>query len=557
MTLIRITLVALAALQITCGIDAEAQVAPPLDQERLPSGLPVRLLESDIIGTIETTESRAMATTPVATTAPLGQRLDAIFDAPQWENARWGVIVQDLETSKILYDRDGEKSFMPASNMKLFTTAAALVTLGESCTFETNIYATGTTDSRGVLNGNIYIIGSGDPSISGRYLEDKSTTGILAEWAGAIKTAGITRIEGDIIGDDDIFDDSFIAGSWQYDYLQEWYAAENSGLAINDNCWDIIVEPRQSIARQETADEDGLLRTSVGKIDPLKTSYYTVSIADVEAIPDNDNSTTAPKEEEARLSISRLPESNQIFLSGTIEEDSAPVKEWGSIHNGTLFTVTLLAEELQRQGITVTGKPVDIDDINSQMSEELKKKPGTLIHSHLSPPLSRILPIVNKPSQNFYADMLLKAVGAHAHDLGSWSNGESVVKDLLTTVGVNPGSLNMADGSGLSRRNLIEPRQALALLVYMYGRPDFEIFEGSLPVMGVDGTLRSRMKGTPAEGNVKAKTGTIGGVRALSGYLTANNGNRLAFSMIANNYYTPTSEASEAQNQALLEMMQP
>ncbi len=512
-------------------------------------------LDDTVIGAIATSESDAMATTSTAPSTPLAQRLDAIFDDQKWENARWGVIVEDMQSKEVLYERDAEKSFMPASNMKLFTTAAALATLGADFTFETKIYATGTTDSQGTLHGNIYIVGSGDPSISGRYLEDKPTTAILAEWADAITSMGIKRIEGDIVGDDDIFDDRPIAGSWAYDYLQEWYAAENSGLAINDNCWDIIVAPQPSIARQPQAAKSDDIRLSVGAENPLKTKYYSVSVDEVKAVPDNDNNTTGGREEEAEFSIERRPDSNEIILSGTIEEDSAPVHEWGSIHNGTLFTVTLLEEELERRRIRVSGKPVDIDDMDKQLADHIKANPGALVHTHVSPPLHKLLAIVNKPSQNFYADMLLKATGAHVHGKGSWSTGESVVKDLLTTAGANPKSLNMSDGSGLSRYNMIEPRQALALLKYMHSRPDFATFEASLPIMGVDGTLRTRMRGTPAQGNVKAKTGTIGRVRALSGFLMTNSGRRLVFSMIANNYSTPTDDATEAQNQALLEIM--
>lgn len=490
------------------------------------------------------------ATTTGTARAPLEQRLDAIFDDPKWDSTWWGVVVQDLETSKIIYNRNAEKSFAPASNMKLYTTAAALSTLGADYKFETKIYATGTTDSQGMLHGDIIVVGSGDPSISGRYLDDKPTTAILAEWADAITSAGIKGITGRIIGDDDIFDDSPISSTWVADYLQEWYAAENSGLAINENCWDVLLTP-----------------TDPKVTDLLITEYYTVDAGDIKVVPNDDRETSAPAEEEARLSIDAVLERrdrNRISLSGTIEADSAPVKEWGSIHNGTLFTVTLLKEELERKWSLRSGnrllfenkglQAVDIDDLDKQIAEYLKSNRGSLLHTHVSPPLSKILAIINKPSQNFYADMLLKGLGAEAHELGSFSNGEKVVKDMLTTAGVDSRSLNMSDGSGLSRYNRVEPRQTLALLNYMYHRPDFAVFEASLPIMGLDGTLRGRMKGTMAEGNVKAKTGTIGGVRALSGYMTAN-GRRLAFSMMANNYYTPTSAATEAQDQAVLEIM--
>lgn len=468
--------------------------------------------------------AQASAAPAPAPARPLGDRLDTIFNDPQWESSHWGVLVQDLNTSEVLYEREPAKRVMPASNMKLFTTAAALEALGPDHRFETPIYVTGTTDTAGVLHGNIYIVGTGDPSISGRY-SDTPTTAILERWADAISSAGITYIEGDIIGDDDIFDDQAIAGSWHVDYLSEWYAAENSGLAINDNCWDMILE-------------DGEV------LDLLPTSYYNfVGITEL-----------TPTSGTGNISIDRKPGTNEIHLKGSANP-SRPMKEWGSIHNGTLFTVTLLKETLEDRLIGVSGQAVDIDDMETSKAEHLKKNPGTRVYTHVSPPLSRILAIINKPSQNFYADMILKVIGANTGTVGSFASGETVVKDLLTSAGANPAPFNMADGSGLSRRNYVTPQQVVSLLAYMKSRPHFPVYEASLPVMGEDGTLKGRMAGTAAAGNVKAKTGTIGNVRSLSGYLTAKNGHTLAFCMIANNFYVPTSQATEAQNRAVLELI--
>jgi len=512
------------------------------------------------------------ATETSASVKPLAARLDAIFNAPEWASAHWGVLVKDLETSEVLYEHEPGKSVMPASNMKLFTTAASLVTLGADYQFKTNIYASGPIDSAGTLHGNIYIVGSGDPSISGRYL-DTPTTAILAQWADAITSAGIRKIDGDIIGDDDIFDDKAFSGSWQYDYLQEWYAAENSGLAINDNCWDALFSPTIETLRGQYLGRPGsnlpATKLALRTVDPLNTKYFQLNTEIA--------FTTSTSADNHNFVIQRLPNSNAITVSGTLaanvdgisERDGLssddgwkyevtrgkPVHEWGSIHNGTLFTVTLLQEQLERSGVKVTGKPVDMDDMDPRTAEWQKANPGRVIHTHVSPPLSKILAIVNKPSQNFYADMLLKVVGAKVYGVGSWDNGEKVVKDLITTAGADSKSFNMADGSGLSRRDLVEPRQVVALLAYMAGRSDFSAYHDSLPIMGVDGTLKGRMAGTPAEGKVHAKTGTIGGVRSLSGYLTGANGHRLVFCMIANNFYVPTSAATDAQNRAVLELL--
>lgn len=489
-------------------------------------GFAVAIFIALVAGTLRPAAAQPAIVEPPAAVAPkpLRERLDSIFDEAQWESSHWGVLVQDLNTSEVLYERAGAKRVMPASNMKLFTTAAALETLGPDHRFETHIYASGTTNSAGVLHGNIYILGSGDPSISGRYF-DTPTTAILAHWADAISSAGITYIEGDIIGDDDIFDDQAIAGSWHVDYLPEWYAAENSGLAVNENCWDIIIEGGEVV-------------------DLLDTSYYHIA-GITELTPTSGTSS---------ITMERKPGSNEILLTGSANP-SVPLKEWGSVHNGTLFTVTLLKEALENRLVGVAGRAVDIDDMETSAAQEIKGNPGARIHTHVSPPLSEIIAVINKPSQNFYADMVLKAIGASTGAVGSFASGETVVKDLLTSAGVDAAPFNMADGSGLSRRNYVTPRQVVALLAHMKSRPHFPIYEASLPVMGVDGTLKDRMKTTAAAGTVKAKTGTIGNVRSLSGYLTAKNGHKIAFCMIANNFFVPTSQATEAQDRAVLELL--
>lgn len=495
------------------------------------------------------------------------QELDAIFGAPEWNNARWGVMVADLGTSQLLYQRDAGKSFMPASNMKLYTTAAALEQLGPDFRYETHIYATGTTDSRGTLRGDIVIVGSGDPSISGRYLEDQTTTGVLREWAQAIKDADIRRIEGQVIGDDDVFDDSFHAGSWQLNYYQDWYAAESSGLAMNDNCWDVVIKPgakEGAPAKLESPIPGSYVKfvnnvkTSKprpGRATPSGATGTTATAAVADQMSTATASTTASYSSDPPIEISRGLADNEVVLSGTIPQDYGDFKEWGSLHNGTLFAATLLEEELERQNVRVTKDAADIDDVPAEKVSKLKADRGKRVHTHVSPPLSKIIAIINKPSQNFYADQLLKTLGAQSGGRGSFSAGRRVVQDFLTTAGVNASSLQMVDGSGLSRQDMVEPQMTLALLQHMAKSSNAQVFEESLPVMGVDGTLKTRLRDTPAHKNVKAKTGTIGGVRSLSGYLTTTDGKRYAFVMMANNFTQPTKAATEAQDEALLKLI--
>ncbi len=461
--------------------------------------------------------------------------LDRIFDNPVWRNARWGVKIVDLHTSAVLYARDADKGFMPASNLKLYTTAAALETLGPDYRFETRIYANGPVRG-GVLKGDLVVVGSGDPSISGRYINDTPTTAILARWARAVRDAGIRRVQGSVVGDDNCFDDNHRAGSWQLDYFQEWYAAENSGLAINENCYDVLVTPGRKPGDPAKAQFQ------------IPTRYLTLR---------NDVKTTGPAGKGAgdpAISLRRTLEGNEVTVTGTIPSDAAPFRLWGGVRNGTLYTATLFAEELARQGVRVDRGPADVDDLADGAK---RSEPGRLrlIHLHQSQPLSRLLAIVNKPSQNFYADQLLKVIGKTGYGRGDFDAGERVVKDLLTTAGLDARGLQMVDGSGLSRQNLVEPRLTEGLLAYMATRPNFQVFLQSLPIAGVDGTLSRRMRGTAAENNVRAKTGYIGRVRSLSGYAVSRDRHTIAFSMMINNYLTDTKLVNDAQDSAALTMV--
>lgn len=504
----------------------------------------------------------------------LQARLDAIFDAPLWKSSRWGVKVVDLETSRVLYERDAEKAFMPASNMKLVTTAAALSALGPDFRYETKIYASGDVGPDGTLKGDLVIVGSGDPSISNRFAKDrfddasrrakqtgevepeKAIVPILQEWAKAVKDAGIRRVTGSVIADDDVFDDNPRSGSWQLSYYPEYYSAESSGLAANDNCWDVVIHPGEKIgdpARLEV---------------PLGTRYVTfrnniITTGSTRSRRGDDSTSPSGRADwpDPYISISRTLDGNEVTLEGTIEIGRPPYKEWGALHNGSLYAATLFAEELDRQGIEVTQGPVDCDDLEDK-AQRLVREKFRLLHTHLSPPLSELVRIVNKPSQNFYADMIQRTLGVHVGGSeGSFRSGARAVRDALTSMGVaaeHVAELEMADGSGLSRQDRVTPNLIIGLLTAMDLQPEAvkKAFFDSLPVMGVDGTLRTRLRGTPAEKAVWAKTGTIGGVRALSGYLYSADNHKLAFCMIANNYTTPTSRATEAQDEALLVLLQ-
>jgi D-alanyl-D-alanine carboxypeptidase/D-alanyl-D-alanine-endopeptidase (penicillin-binding protein 4) len=444
----------------------------------------------------------------------LKQKIINILDDEETQNAFWGALIKKQGSPEPFLAINDNKSLMPASNMKLYSTASSLVFLGKNFRYETPIYHTGYLDENGTLHGDVVIVGSGDPSISGRYREGIQTEQILEEWAQAFQNKEIKSIEGNIIGDDDYFDDEEVEGSWQYDNLSYWYTAPSSALSINDNLYQFYMHPGKSAGEK-------------AEIEPqLGTGYIQIQ---------NDAITTGSK---ARTNVDfrREAEGNRLRVWGEIPLGASRERIRGCVFNATLFSAFLVKEALELKGISVKGKAMDIDDLKTEEKESLRKN-ISLIHTHVSPPLSEILGMVNKPSQNYYADMLLKTIGKRFRGRGSFRSGEEVVKDFLKLAGA-PDIENfiMADGSGLSRRNLVQPRHTVALLEFMARQPDFKEFYDSLAIAGMDGTIRSRMTNPPLKGNVHAKTGFIGNVRALSGYVDDLSGQRWRFCIMCNHF---------------------
>lgn len=484
-----------------------------------------------------TTSVAAFGQTPQAR---FSKALDALLDSPTWRSVRWGVEVVDLETSKVLYARDIEKGFVPASNMKLYTTAAAATALGNDFRYRTNIWATGNLSPAGKLNGDIVIEGSGDPSISGRFCAT-STAQILKEWAATIKTAGIREITGSVIGDDDVFDDQCREGTWQIDAFSAWYGAESSGLAMNENCWDMTVKPGAKVGDPAQL------------VSHLPTAYLTFKNEIVTTTAKGKTAEALKDSGVSFITFSRPLDSNEVTLRGWIPADMEPYETSGSVHNGTLYTATLLTEELQRDGVVVSGGAKDIDDLNNKA--QVRSANGRkLIHTHVSPPFSQILPMVNKLSHNFYADQVLKTLAARTRHVGDFDHGRLAVRDFITSTGAAADGFAMLDGSGLSRHNLVEPQMTMALLVFMYHQPGFKAFFDSLPIAGVDGTLRTRLIGTPAQGICHAKTGTLARARALSGYIPSHDKHLIAFTMMTNDYTVDTQVVNDTQDAAILLM---
>ena len=463
------------------------------------------------------------AASGVRNDTPLGRlkaEIDHLISDPAFASATWGVYIESPDKREVLYRHNENKLLIPASNMKLFTTATALVRFGPNFKYKTRLYYDGTL-SYGTLNGNLIIRGSGDPTISGRY-NGNNITGTFQEWADSLKAMGITEITGDIIGDDDYFDDVGMGYGWSWDDEPYYYSAHTSGLSFNDNTVDVRIAPGEKVGDK-----------AIIELDP-PTKYVTII----------NNIKTTKADSTLYYDFSRSPDGNIFRFWGKFPISRKAKTDWISVRNPTLYTATVVKETLESAGISVGGKAKDVDDISSK--PDYDKLQTVAVYS--SPPMSRMIRTVNKSSQNFYAEQLLKTIGKEYNHEGSASAGVKSVKSLLSGIGIDANGIKIVDGSGLSRMNIVTTRQVATLLRYMRGHKYFDSYYESLPIAGVDGTIRHRMIGTNAQRNLRAKTGYVSYVRALSGYVTTTEGEDIIFSFIVNHYDVPTSMANELQN---------
>jgi len=456
----------------------------------------------------------------------LREQLQGLFAEAAFGNAFWGVLIQSADTGEVIFSQNEEKSFVPASNMKLFTTAVALLKLGPEFRYQTRLYGLGEVDDEGTLQGSLLIEGSGDPTISGRFMDGRITATFEA-WAESLISRGIRKVAGDIIGDDDIFDDQSLGPGWAWDYQTDWYAAQISGLSFNDNCVDISIVPGEEIGDLAQVE-----------LNPV-TSYVTI----------NNTLRTCLHSWEQEMKFWRHPGSNQVDLTGSIALEGKGYEGWITVDNPTLFAATVFKEVLMARGIQVAGQALDVDEVDPEsVANHHQNWPP--VATLTSPPMTEIIKVVNKRSQNYYAEQLLKTLGAVFTGKGSFAGGVEVVKETLAEVGISPGQFIMVDGSGLSRHNFCSPRQIVTLLSTMARHSSFTYFRDSLPIAGVDGTIGLRMRGTTAQEKTWAKTGYVDRVRALSGYVYSLDGELIIFSMIVNNYSVPTSMAEDVQDRA-------
>jgi D-alanyl-D-alanine carboxypeptidase/D-alanyl-D-alanine-endopeptidase (penicillin-binding protein 4) len=456
----------------------------------------------------------------------LEQKLDRLMEAGPGKYFA-GVQVYSLDTKKVLFRYNDEFLFMPASNMKVLTTAMALLRLGPDYRFTTRLLRE--------TSGDLVLAGSGDPSFSGRvypYAKDSGSGAplrALEALADHAVSAGLTRVDGDIVGDDRLYPYAPYPPSWTEDDKIREYGAPVSALTLNDNNITLTVQPG--------AEPGDAAQISLSP--PIE--YYAI----------DNRIVTVAKGGEARIRISKVQDSRQLLLWGSIPCGHAAFGDTLSVDDPALFAAQALYDALARCGVMITGKAVARhrsvhDDYDAGPAEELA--------SRISPPLVQLLQVTDKTSQNLHAELMLREVGRVARYMGTRESGLEEMTAMFKEAGASAGDARLEDGSGLARNVMVAPRLMTRILAYLYQSKYREAFISLLPIGGEDGTLKNRMKDNPAADEIHAKTGTLSRAIALSGYVESKTRGWLAFSIIVNSFTAPPSDVRKWIDKIALEL---
>lgn len=456
------------------------------------------------------------ARTPAGARAPLDARaalrftIDSLVDVPDFRSAHWGLLIVDPGRGETLYSRNADKLFMPASNQKLLTGATALAQLGPDFRWPTTFLARGPVRN-GVLEGDLVIRGSGDPSVSAHARAGDALAPLRAV-GDSLHARGITRIRGQLVAARSSFSDAPLGYGWSWSELDEPYSAGVDALFFNEGFSDVIVRGGARAGDPVTAST-----RPVSSHPALAVRARTVARAPAGASP-ADSMAAQPA-----ITLERDSARGAVIVAGTIAVGDSAVQSI-AFRDQTGAYLAALAEALRASGVT-------IDQARMDSTARLDS-----LLTIMSLPLRDVLPLFEKPSQNQIGELLFKTLALTRTGVGTADSATQVVTRQLLAWGAPPDGFVVHDGSGLSRHDYVSPRTILRVLDVMRQSPSFALFYDALPIAGVDGTIRNRMKGTPAAGNVHAKTGTIDKARSLSGYVTTADGRLLMFSALCNNY---------------------
>src|SRR5438876_5372387 len=470
----------------------------------------------------------------------LKKQIETILSQPDLSRGFWGIEISSVANGKVLYSLNPEKLFTPASNTKLFTTAAALALIGPDYKFRTTIETSGSLDKYGRLSGDLVLIGRGDPTLSGRQLpynmrteRDADPVKVLEQLADEVAQKGVKYIDGDIIADDSYFAFERYGEGWSQDDLVWPEGAPVSALTINDNVIFVNILPGAHPGDKAFV-----------SITPF-ADYYTI---------DNRLMTT-PAGTGRKIYINREPGSTHLTLWGTIPLDDPGANEGLAIEDPAEFAASLFRHLLEVRGIALYGKQrtrhTELASLSTFTSTVVASSRGgdersltspagpLVLAEYQSAPLSQDIQVINKVSQNLHAEILLRLLGREKGTGGTVQAGLEVIRGFLNNAGISSDDYAFYDGSGLSRENLVTPHAIVELLRYAASQPWGKEYRDSLPAAGVDGSLADRCKDLDPSAHVYAKTGSLGGVKTLSGYAVTAKGEQIAFSILTNNLSTP------------------
>ncbi|HXW17608.1 MAG TPA: D-alanyl-D-alanine carboxypeptidase/D-alanyl-D-alanine-endopeptidase [Candidatus Acidoferrales bacterium] len=486
--------------------------------------------------------------------ARFASRVAAILAEPHAAKATWGILIVDRDSGQTLYDRHADGFFTPASNTKLFTSAFALSALGSDYHFHTTIETATPPDAQGRVHGDIVLVGRGDPDLSNRkfpYLKKAEREGpedkVLEELADGVAAKGVTQIDGDIVADESYFFYDPYPEGWAIGDLYFEFGAPITAIALNDNALTIAVQPG------EHAGDPAILA-----VEPW--AGYETFAHDI---------TTAPANAKAKFSVVRGPGPHPVFLRGSIPAGAAPMKLDIALDEPAEYSARILHLLLEARGVRVVGGtrvvhgPLPDRDASGAVSLVPPPEnnadaagPPVVLAEHVSPPLLESIRLLNKISQNLHAELILRTVAKEKTGVGTTDAGIEIEGAFLRSIGIADGDVVLADGSGLSRQNLVTPRAVVELLQYASKQPWGDSFISTLPVAAVDGTLEDRMKGTAAAGRILAKTGSHDHVRVISGYATTSRDAHLIFSIFTNNDPAPPHETTTVEDSIAVAMVE-
>ena len=477
----------------------------------------------------------------------LDETIHDILSEPELARAHWGISVVTMQGQPV-YSLHAKEMFAPASNAKLFTTAATLALIPADAHWVTRVVTSGVLEQDGVLKGNLVLLGSGDPTMSGREYPWNGRTErpnpplqALQQMADQIVHAGVRRIDGEVLGDDTWFPFERYGDNWSWNDLQWDYGAPASALTVNDNVTFLNVMPSPG--------SDGRPTEVTWNPD---VPYYNVE----------NSLTVAPYDRYARAGIDRPLGSRTVRLFGTINRFG--LHDALAINDPAKFAAIALRQMLLARGVTITGKaeawhrePTDTEDFREEVDQPVVLHPlhsTTLappdtglrvLATHVSPPLAEDVTVTNKVSQNLHAELYLRLLGRLEGSDGSIAQGARVVHQFAINAGVDPNGFLFFDGSGLSPDDEVAPRAITTLLVYAAHQPWGELYRSTFPIAGVDGTLAARFHDGMVR-RVFAKTGTLEEVNSLSGYVIARSGRTLVFSVLCNGRQPDNDDALHA-----------